>query len=287
MSVYPRTYRGFHGQLTPDKRRLLVITRYGLTDLFQSRAFFAFFLACFLPAVVSMIGIYLRYNLEVLAVFNVALDELITVDASYFVNVVQMPLASLAFVMILVVGPTLVSPDLRNGALPLYLSRPLHKRDYVLGKLSVLLILTSAITWIPGLVVFAFQAILAGRGWLVDNAHIPVAMILSSLVWTVSLSLTSLAISASVKWKQAARMSFLAIFFVSAAMGHVISQLFDTGWGDLFDVFDVLRGLVETLYGTSSGSTLSGLESVVVFAALALISLTVLHRRIRAREMVS
>ena len=55
----------------------------------------------------------------------------------------------------------------------------------------------------------------------------------------------------------------------------------------LFDIFDVLSGLVETLYGTSPGSALSGLASVVIFGALVVTSTIALQLRIRASELVS
>ena len=39
------------------------------------------------------------------------------------------------------IGPGQVSPDLANNALPLYLARPFSRVEYVLGKMSVLLVL--------------------------------------------------------------------------------------------------------------------------------------------------
>ena len=56
----------------------------------------------------------------------------------------------LAFVLTAFTGPGLISPDIANGALPLYFCRPFSRAEYVLGKTSVLAILLSQITWIPG-----------------------------------------------------------------------------------------------------------------------------------------
>ena len=64
--------------------------------------------------------------------------------------------------MALLVGPPLVSRDLRNNALPLYLCRPFSRTEYVMGKMSVMLILLSAITWVPQLLLFLFQSYLRG-----------------------------------------------------------------------------------------------------------------------------
>jgi ABC-2 type transport system permease protein len=53
-----------------------------------------------------------------------------------------------AFFVAVIVGPSLIAADLANGALPLYLGRPVDRRDYVLGKLAVLAILLSPMTWV-------------------------------------------------------------------------------------------------------------------------------------------
>src|SRR5438067_11986990 len=79
---------------------------------------------------------------------------------------------ALSFILTAFIGPGLVSPDLANGALTLYLCRPLSRTEYVLGKMSVLAIQLSWITWIPGLLLFFVQAGLSGPHWLIVNAWV-------------------------------------------------------------------------------------------------------------------
>src|SRR5262249_12712346 len=43
-----------------------------------------------------------------------------------------------SMLLVLVVGPALISQDLRFNAVPLYYSRPLTRADYFLGKLGVI-----------------------------------------------------------------------------------------------------------------------------------------------------
>ncbi len=57
----------------------------------------------------------------------------------------------------MVAGPPLISSDLVNRGLPLYFARPLGRKEYVLGKLSVLVILLSPVTWIPQLLIFGLH----------------------------------------------------------------------------------------------------------------------------------
>ena len=45
-----------------------------------------------------------------------------------------------AFLLTAYAGPGLISPDLSNNALPLYLCRPISRTEYVLSKMAVLFI---------------------------------------------------------------------------------------------------------------------------------------------------
>ena len=59
-------------------------------------------------------------------------------------------------VLVLLVGPNLISQDLRYNALPLYFSRPLRRMDYLAGKLGVIVALLVAIIIVPSLVAYMF-----------------------------------------------------------------------------------------------------------------------------------
>ena len=138
MAIFERSYHAFTGNLTPVWSRFLVPARYGLHDAFSSRLFNIFFLTCFLWPVACAVIIYLRFNTEALAVLQVLPADLLVIDALMFRDFFMNVQAGFAFAVVLILGPALVSPDLRNNALPLYLARPFTKRDYVLGKLAVL-----------------------------------------------------------------------------------------------------------------------------------------------------
>ena len=70
MAVFGRTYRAYAGPTTPERWRFLVLARYGLTDLFRSRAFLAFFVLCFVAPFVASIRIYLAHNFEAIGILE-------------------------------------------------------------------------------------------------------------------------------------------------------------------------------------------------------------------------
>ena len=70
---------------------------------------------------------------------------------------------AVSMVLVLLVGPDLISQDLRFNAIPLYLSRPLRRFEYFLGKLGVIAVFLSAVTIAPALLAFAL-----GYGFSLD-----------------------------------------------------------------------------------------------------------------------
>jgi ABC-type transport system involved in multi-copper enzyme maturation permease subunit len=249
MAVYEHTYKQYLGKLTPEWSRFLVIPRHAFRDVFKSKLFTAFFVACFIPLLIEAILIYLHHNVNALAILKVDIRELIPIDASFFQTFVNLQ-ASFAFFVTLLVGPPLVARDLRNNALPLYLCRPFSRTEYVLGKMSVLLILLSAITWVPQLLLFLFQSYLEGASWFVDNLGLASAVFIGSVVWILLLALLSQAVSALVKWRVIASAALLGIFFIPSVFGEVINQLFQTRWGNIISLGALMKNVTAGLFGT-------------------------------------
>ena len=254
MAVYEHTYKQYLGKLTPEWSRFLVIPRHAFRDVFKSKLFMAFFSLCFIPLLVEMILIYLHHNFTALTIFKTSVKELVPIDASFFQFFVNFQ-AGLAFFVTLLVGPPLVSRDLRNNALPLYLCRPFSRAEYVLGKMSVLLILLSAITWVPQLLLFAFQSYLEGARWFLDNLSIAGAIFILSVVWILMLALLSQAISAVVKWRVIASAALLGLFFIPSIFGEAVNNLFFTRWGSIISPTSLMRNISSGLFGTFSATT--------------------------------
>ena len=285
MAVYERTYKRYSGPLTAERWRFLTLPRYSLREIFQSKLFIAFFVLACLPFLVEAILIYLHHNLSALLAIKVPLDQLIPIDATFFNNVVKIQ-GAFAFFLALVVGPGLVSADLRNNALPLYFSRPFTRPEYVLGKLSVLLLLMSAVTWVPALLLFLFQGSLAGLSWMGDNLWLGWASVVASWEWMLVLSLVTLALSAWVKWKPVARIALLAAFFVLRGWGLAINASLGTRWGGLVSMMELNDTVRQGLFHQPPEGGLTVVSAWIGLAVLCLLSLWLLNRRVRAYEVV-
>ena len=249
MAVYEQTYKRYAGALTPEWSRFLIIPRHALRGTFNSKLFTAFFAFCFIPLLVEAILIYLRHNVGALAALTINVRELVPVDAFFFevfVNVQN----SFAFLLALLIGPPLVSRDLRNNALPLYLCRPFSRTEYVIGKMSVLLILLSLVTWIPQLLLFFLQSYLEGFAWFKENLWIANSIFIASVFWIVLLALLTQTISALVKWRVVASGALVALFLIPSAFGLFVNEVFSTAWGNIISLIASVKNVTAGLFGT-------------------------------------
>jgi ABC-2 type transport system permease protein len=249
MSVYEQTYKRYTGRLTPEWSRFLIIPRHAYRGVFKSKLFTAFFVICFIPLLVEAILIYLHHNMGALGIMKLNVRELLPIDGSFFQFFVNLQ-GGFAFFLALLVGPPLVSRDLRNNALPLYLCRPFSRTEYVLGKMSVLVILLSLITWVPQLLLFLFQSYQEGFGWFKENLWLASAIFIGSMVWILLLALLSQTISALVKWRVVASAAVLALFFVPSIFAEVINAVFMTRWWSLISLIALMKNISAGLFGT-------------------------------------
>lgn len=285
MAVYKRTYKGYSGPLTATWSRFLILPRYSYARLFQSKFLILFNVACMIYPIGCAGFIYLSHNLSFLKSFNVQAGNFLEINANFFLYFCNFQ-AAMAYLMTAFVGPSLVSPDLVNNALPLYFCRPFSRTEYVVGKMSVLMFLLSMITWVPGLILFGIQSSLAGWEWMRANLWIAWAILLGMVVWCTILSLIAMAISAWVKWKVAAGALILGVFFAGAGFGAAINAVMRTKYGTLIDLARVNFIVWSPLFHYDSASGVAVSDAWMALAAACAICLWLLSRKVRAFEVV-
>jgi len=295
MAVYQRSFSPYDGALSSDRWRFLIPARYALKDLFKSKLFIVFMTLCFVFPLLCGLAIYLRHNadlMETLSAMGAEIDDWMPID-SFFFGIFMRVQGTLAFLMVLFSGPRLVSRDLANNGLALYLCRPFSKTQYVAGKAAVLALLVSLVTWIPGLLLWTMQVGLEGSEWAAENLRTAAALFVGSWIWIVVLAFLSLAISAWVKWRPLAGFVLLLIYFGGAFFAQVVRALFRTDAGHLLDLHHNIRRVWTQLFDNSGPFFFNlpdGVPAWMAWASLALLVVMcnwLLARRIRAYEVVS
>ena len=291
MAVYKRNYRPYSGPLTTSSRRFLVVTRYSFAELFSIRFFGSVLVTCFFPALVMAFFVYLAHSETVQALLNFQNANLVAINSQFFIRLLQIE-GWFALLLVAWVGPSLVSSDLANNALPLFLSRPLSRAQYVAGKMTVFFVLLSSFTWVPGLLIFALQAGLDKGHWVRDNWWIAPAFLSGALIWIALLSLLALALSAWVKWKVLGSLALMAAFFVPAGMGEVFNVVTRMRWGRLLNPGYLITVIWNDLFRDALHFHAASWENIPVpmawasLLSMCLLCVWVLNRRLRAREVV-
>jgi ABC-type transport system involved in multi-copper enzyme maturation permease subunit len=289
LSVFKHEYRAYSGRVTPLWSRASVLVRYGFAEAWSSKITLALFALSMIPVLVYLIGIYLANNPVARMVIMRGNSANLEIDARFFMRVLVSQ-CWLALVVTAWIAPRLVSFDLSDNALPILLSHPISRFGYVFGKFIALFSSLSFVTWIPCLLLFAYQGYASPKPWVADNLRVAGGLLTGSIVWIVLLSLLGLALSSWVKWRVVATGIIFAAVFVPAGVGGVASAILRTKWGFLLNLPVMMTQLWQRLLGVAEfnriGRDIPNAAIVVMLLSICLVCVAMLNARIRAREVV-
>lgn len=290
MAVYKRTYKAYAGSLTPGWSRFTVLTRYGLSRLFDSRMFTAYTVFCFLPFLVSLIFIYFVHSTAAQMVLGLKFGRQALIDNFFFFRFLVSE-SWMGFILVAWAAPGMISKDFANHSIQLYLSRPLSRAEYLLGKISVLATLLSFTTWIPAIILFAVQAEMQGHGWGWENLWIAGAIVLASFLWIALMSLLSMGLTVWVKWRIAATGLFFGMLFFLAGFGFAVNAVLRTKWGWLLNLPHSIALVWGALFRIPvwklqfNGEVIPLWSAWASLLAVCAFSIWLLNRRLKAREV--
>ena len=169
MPIFDQGYQHWNGRLSGHAWRWLAVTREGVRAQWKKRATRHAVLVAFGPALILSALLIIWGLLEQQSSLLDALRPLLrglppeivegpkpyrasfwTMAYHYFFQVQTF----FAMLLVLIVGPDLISQDLRFNAIPLYFSRPLRRIDYFVGKLGVIACYLAVVTIGPALAAY-------------------------------------------------------------------------------------------------------------------------------------
>jgi ABC-2 type transport system permease protein len=281
MPIYDQGYRRYEARAPLRKARFWPITREALRLVLSKRAFLGLIAAAFLPFIVRVIQIYIVTRFP-------EAGRILPVDGRLFGDFLNQQIG-FAILLSIFGASGLVANDLRTGAILAYLSRPLTRRDYVLGKLLVPLSLNGAVTLAPGLLLYLAGLSLAPELYLKwELAWIGPAIVVHALSISLVVSLLTLAISSL---SRSARVAGLGLFGMIAGLEMVrlvLQQGFRQKHAMLLSVQTDLRAIGVVLFGLSDRDVaLAWGWPALVLVLLSLACLAILRSRVRAVEIVT
>jgi ABC-2 type transport system permease protein len=286
MAVYRRGYERYRGDLTGRWTRLLVLPRFAWQRLLQQRLVVIILVVSLFWPLACGLFIYLSNHRELLLGFGPDNPAFFEINNTFFLIFMNTQ-SVFAVILSAFAGPSLIAPDLSNGALALYFSRPLSRLEYVLARLIVLVGVLSPVTWVPGVALFLMQSGMAGWTWFSDNWRLGAAMFIGFLLWILLVSLVAMASSAYVRWRIVAGALVLGVFFVLAGASELANAVLLVEWVTAFNPARNMNQIWHWLLGADPIPG-PGLGACVIAVTLMVAALTaVLERKLRPVEVVS
>lgn len=286
MAVYRRGFSRYGGALTGAWPRLMVLPRFGWQQLAKRRVVTIAVMAAMFWPLACACFVYIANRAELLRDFGAEVPDFLIIDATFFVVFMNVQ-STFAIILAALAGPGLLAADLAHGALPLYLSRPLSRSEYVVGRMLVLVGLLSVVTWLPGAFVFVMQASMAGTGWLAASWSLGVAMFVGFLLWILLVSLVALASSAYVRWRLVAGAVVLGVFFVLGGAAELLNAVLRVEWASAFNPGRALNQIWRAMLGADPLPGPDAMTCLGAVAVMVLLLALVLERRLRPVRVVS
>ncbi|NWG13129.1 MAG: ABC transporter permease subunit [Acidobacteria bacterium] len=279
MPIHDLGYRHWKGEWTSHPYRWWVITRQGIQLLMKRRRFLVLMILSAIPFVVRGAMIYFATVVGASAPF-------LKINARFFEDFISQQMF-FAFFIAIYAGAGLISNDLRANALQIYFSKPITRRDYVIGKLGVLVWFLSLPTLVPGLILFLLAVLFApDTAFLREHYWVPVSVTAYSLVMVLTFALVILTLSSLTRSSRFAGINFAAVFFFSQILYGILSGILRSRRVAWVSLGNNIEQLGDTIFRIDPRYPSPVWISVVVVLVIIGGGAWVVHNRVQAVEVV-
>jgi ABC-2 type transport system permease protein len=263
MPIFDQGYQHWHGRLSGQAVRWWPITRHGVLVQLQNKWLRRLVLITTGPTLL-LVGFLVVWGLfeqksRFLTPFLMFIQEL-PEELKAGPRGYRTAIWTLAFrqffdvqlyfpmILVLLVGPDLISQDLRFNAMPLYLSRPVRRFEYFLGKLGVIAVFLSAVIIAPVLLAFA-----VGYGFsldpsvVLDTWRVLAASLAFGAIVVVSAGLLMLAFSSLSRNSRYVGALWLGFWSISSVTSGVLQGTVRAEWCPLVSYTENLNRLRDAL----------------------------------------
>jgi ABC-2 type transport system permease protein len=261
--IFEQGYQHWNGELAGHGWRWLTITRHGVRAQIRSRWIRLAVLFAWVPAL-ALAGVLVLWGLveqnsalvaPLLQLFRDLPPEIREGPQNYRIAVWTIAYQyffqlEMFFVMILVllVGPGLISQDLRFNALPLYFSRPLRRFDYFAGKLGVIAVFLAAVAVVPPLLAYVLGvAFSLDLSILRDTGRFVLVSVVYGLVVVASAGMLMLALSSLSRNSRYVAAFWIGTWFVSNVVSGVLVGTLRASWSPLVSYTQNLTRIANAL----------------------------------------
>lgn len=288
MTIKEKGYTHWEGELKKGKFPWLPITVWGIKLTFRKKFFKPLFFLSLVPALVFLVGIYISERLEDFQFMIKESTQFININPNYFKAYFTNDFLLFTMVIILVFcGAGLISDDLKYNSLQLYFARPLKKKDYFLGKVSVVVFFLFIITLIPGLILFLMKLIFSGSfRFFFTFPLLPLAIIVYSVFVTGFFSFYTLLLSSLSKNRRYVSIFIFGLYIFSDVLFGIFYGIFGSKYFALLSIKSNLQQVGTTIFNQKMPYDFPWIYSFLVLLLFCILSGVVLQKRVRGVEII-
>ncbi len=278
MPIHDQSYRHWEGTLKSHTLRWWTITREGLRIILRRKLFIL---------IMALAGIQIFvYGGIVYGVNTYGLMfKLNVISPKFFFDFTMRQSFFIALICIFA-GSGLIANDLKNNALQLYLSKPLTRVDYLIGKVMIVIILLGFITLAPGILLFIENAILSqDLTFLTEEYWIVFAVIIFSLILIIPTGLLILALSSITKNSRYSAISFIAILMGTPIFSELMVVILKLKWAVLISYWSNFEIIGRKIFKLQEKTDYWYWSIFIVFAVVCL-CIWIMQRKIKGVEIV-
>ena len=277
--IHDQSYRHYAGGKALPGRSWTVIAWAGIMTFVKKRAFLGLMIFALAPFIVRAVQMWTSANYPQLAMlaptpetFRQFLEQ-----QDFFV-----------FVITVYVGAGLIANDRRANALQIYLSKPLMRSEYILGKLAVLFTFLVLVTLVPAMLLLFLKVIFDGNfTFLKNNLFLIPAITVGALLQVTLASFTMLALSSLSKSARYVGILYVGITFFTTAIYGALYAITGSSRVSWISIGANVSQVVDVVFRLKPRYATPWEVSLLVIVGLVVLSISVLERRVRGVEIVT
>ena len=279
MPIHDQSYRRYVGWRASPGAAWAIIAGAGIRLLIQRRRMLALLLLAWAPFVFYAVRFYIAVQFTQVSILAPTAETFRTFLAQQSLFV---------FFVTIYVGAGLIADDRRVNALPIYLSKPLGRAEYVAGKLAILVAFLTFVTWCPAMLLLAVQMLFSGSVTLVrENLFLIPAITLLSALQVLLPSFTMLALSSLSTSSRYVGILYAGVVLFSSAMFTALRTITGNTFVSWMSVGANLEQLGDAIFRLPLRYETPLALSAAVVLGLIVVSVLVLERRVRGIEVVT
>lgn len=284
-------YRSVQRSSIPWLRSIWAIFRGNMKTILRYRVFWAIMTLSMLHFLVHYVLIYIKAQIRMEGGwFAEMIDNFqVTGNGKGFFNFLAQQ-STAVIVMLAYASSMMVASDYRAGGIVFYLSKPIGKLHWVLGKSLSLMTVVSFQTLIPAMILFVEAGVYSPSMWDYWTENWKIAFSIVGYSGVIMLVLSTIALAVGVYCRRTAPLVMIwgAIVLVLPAFAEMLDTILDNSDWMLLHLPRNCRLVGRWFFDLVSEEAQSQvLPAAIVLIAAVAVSLAVLYTKLRPVEVVS